>query len=391
MAHQDTRFFNTEKLFFLALSCLALLFTYRSGLLDPLLGAASLPPAVEPLPSLPGPPMQEGVNLKEGFPEPDAQLAALGRPKLTPVSRNPFAPAFDELRVVAAQLTSTVTLSPAGGTADVTIGYRILPHPVSKFEFLLPPNVRLVRVSGSGVIEHDNPKPTQELGEDGNLYAVRLRSPVDRRYELTLRLSWARPRGRSVLDVPEILMPDTTHERGLIVIQNPTRMHAKIDSAENVTRLTEENLPPGLDPAKLLAAFVYTSHPYAIRLDVSRKIVHVARPKDRPDKPKPKDLPDKPAPGTQVKGPQKTPKQPKQPPVEPGPEWKVPVSFKGTYKVGNRICVLLENAGDVIRKFEGDRVLGMTVVKIYPTSVILENEEGTRFRFKDKLREEHEY
>ena len=70
----------------------------------------------------------------------------------------------------------------------------------------------------------------------------------------------------------------------------------------------------------------------------------------------------------------------------------MPFGLTGTVKVGTTRSALLEDAGGNIRRLkEGDIALGMTIEKINPTSVILKNEKGQRFKLKGKMLQQYEY
>lgn len=372
MAGEKTPLLSTERLVFIVLAALLGLFLWRTA-------------RVQPLPDVPGAPRQRGVKMVDGQPEPTAALAAIGAPDFwAPGARNPFGPAQDSLRVVAATVFSLVRVSAAEATADVRVDYRILPHQLAKFEFLLPPDVKLLQVDGDGVVDKLNPE-MRNLGQDGNQFTIRRRSPVDKKYTLNLRLTWARKPGAHTISVPDILLPDATHERGVIAIAPAPGSQVAVVATQNVSPVPVDKLPPELAAKDCSAAFRYASHPYSIDLEISR------RPEPTITKTTTGGIdsaPTKPGPTTKIDTqPSRTAgAQPST--VNP---WKVPVKFKGTVTVGIRRAVLLEGAGQIVQKFEGDTHLGIEILEVRPTSVILRNEKGELFKFRDKASEDNQF
>ena len=268
MAAGRTGFLNAERALFAALALLLATFLWRMA-------------SVESMPALPKAPRQEGVQVTEGYVEPSVELRSEALPEFwSPGARDPFAPAYDSLRVISAKVTALMKFSPSSGTALVDIEYRILPHPVSKFQFLLPPGVELIRADGSGVINRSKPDK-KDVGPDGSQYTVRLGTPVvDKKYMLHLKLAWQQKAGDQVLRVPEILLPDATHERGVIALAASRNMPVRVQSVKNVTGVAIESLPANLTRNRLLphqrcfAAFSYRAHPYSIGLTVSTQVAN---------------------------------------------------------------------------------------------------------------------
>jgi hypothetical protein len=392
MAQVKIRFFNVEKTLFFLLTGLAAFFIWRAGMVDAGLESVGLPPVRAPLPKMPGPPEQTGIEVTESMQDPAARLDMVAVPDFwAPGARNPFAGSFDSLRVVAAKVTAQMTVTPRGGVGEVEIEYRILPHPVSEFEFLLPAEATLTRVYGSGVINQTAPQ-MRDLGEEGRQYVVKLRSPVDKRYVLRLRLRWTKPAQMQTMKVPEVLLSNMTHERGVIILSAQPGMRVRVKNSEKVSSLDLAQLSPALKRPGTFVAFSYNKPGYAVWLDVSGKAEVVIKPKIEdpivgPEKPKPPKNPNTPL---------KNPNTPKNPTVVVTPKeidkWTLPIGFVGTGKVGTKRFALLKDKDDNIRKvLKGDVVLGMTIVQVKPSSVIVRNEKGVFFEFKDKLRGENEY
>ncbi len=377
MAAQRTGFLNAEKTVFVLIVCLLGFFTWRAV-------------RTEPLPGLPGAPQQKGTQITAGYSLPEDSLRAIEVPNFAEAgSRDPFGQAFDSLRVVAAKVTAVMTVSALSGTAVVDIQYRILPRPISTLRFWLPEYVRLVRVEGDGLTEGYEPE-VQNFGENGKQFTVRLRAGVVKKYALRLRLAWLRRGDASVLRVPEVLLLDTTQESGLIALVAAPRTQVAIRTAKNVTPVPIETLrlPEGMTAERPFAAFGYRAHPYEIELGVSEVKVADAG-GATPTPPRPPVLPA--SPGHKTTEPPENSNKMTGPPI-PVKEWQLPVSFVGTADFGGRMCVLLKDkSGAISRKFEGDKLHGLTIVKIYPSSAIVENEKGEQFIFKDKLRGEHDY
>ncbi len=389
----QVRRLNIEKTLFLLVTVLALSFVWRAGLVDAGLRGVGLPPARPPLPPVPGLPERSGVRIIDSIQEPTTSLDKIAVPDFwAPGVRNPFAGAFDSLRVVAARVTAQMTVTPAGGAGEVEIEYRILPHPVAEFEFLLPTGAQLTHVYGSGVTNPTQPE-MRDLGADGRQYVVKLSSPVDRRYLLRLRLTWAKPPGRPVMKAPEIVLPDATHQRGTIILSAQRGMQVRVREAEGVSALDLNKLAPTLKRPGAFAAFSYRRPGYAVWLDVSGKA-------DVTVKPPPEDTvvikPKPPMPATNPNVKTQDPTTPKDPtPTATTAEvdkWTLPVGFSGTVQIGSTRYALIKDKDNNIRKVtKGDIILGMKVIEIKPTSVVLQNNRGERFEFKDPLRDKHEY
>jgi len=390
MAAGKMGFLNAERALFAALALLLASFVFRTL-------------SVKPMPPLPKAPRQEGVRVAEGYVEPAVELRLQAVPEFwSQGARNPFAPAYDSLRVVAAKVTALMKFSRSSGTALVDIEYRILPHPVSKFQFLLPPGVELVRADGSGVVNRSKPDK-KDVGPDGTQYTVRLGTPVvDKKYMLHLKLAWRQKAGDQVLRVPEILLPDATHERGVIALAASRNMPVRVQAVNNVTAVPIESLPANLTRNRLLphqrcfAAFSYRAHPYSIRLSVSTRVAKRGNGgnggKRGSEGIKP---PPPPPPRRRLPPPPPPPKRgttPIQITGKNGPTWRLPFGLTGTVKVGTTRSALLQDASGNIRRLkEGDVALGMTIEKINPTSVILKNEKGQRFKLKGKILQQYEY
>ena len=257
MAGERRTFLNAEKTLFVLLVLLLGFFVWRVV-------------RIEPLPDLPGAPKQRGVKMVEGYPDPAGGLGVFRAPDFAAAGvRNPFDSVFESLQVLAATVASHVRVSTAGATAEVQVEYRILPRAVSKFEFLLPADVQLVSVEGSGV-DRTGPE-VKNLGADGNHYTVRLRWPVPKKYTLTLHLAWSKRAGGSVVSIPEMLFPDATHERGVIAVSAAgPGLQVSVKTAQNVTPVPLDSLPAGLTWKGCFAAFRYASHPYGIDLGCRR-------------------------------------------------------------------------------------------------------------------------
>jgi len=400
MAAQKSSFLNPEKALFLAFALMLGFLVWRAGFVDDALEAAGLPRARQPLPELPGDPMQRDVTVTEGYADPASRLAMAELPDfLATGTRNPFAEAYDTLKVVAAHVTTFAKITRSGGIAKVHVDYRILPHPVSEFEFRLPLGASLVNVYGSGV-KPDYRTNKRDLGEDGTEYTVSLRSPVHKKYTLDLQVNWPRRAGTDIIQVPEIVLPNATHERGLIALAARPNLPVSLKSPTGVTLIEMEEIPAGLLDRndylagfRTVAAFRYAAHPYSIGLDVSKRVATtkidtgpiVVRRTDPPT----------PNPNTRT-GPTVNPNTRTTDntviPTPAGPEWKLPVSFTGTLMVGSKRFALIKDKDETIFKMaKGDMVLGMTIVKVNPTSVILKNEKGQLFKFKDGLRSVNNY
>lgn len=412
MSEQRWRFFNPEKVLFGVLAALLVLFVWRAGLLDPAadvaeraLGEAGLdihlPRAVAERPELPGPAYYEDVA-RETAPR---RLALDERPL---GSRNPFAPAADDLQVVAADLTALVEVESEQATADILIRYWILPQPVDEFRVLLPPGVGLVRAAGSGVIQPDQP---DESTEDGDLYTIRLRAPARENFPLRLRISWSRPDDSDILDIPDVILPGTTHHGGLIALAAHPDTHVALLDFENLTpvgELDDLSLPEALSPSErhpLFAAFRYTHEsprPRSIKLNMSegftlaqRRDRPVRRPPRRDPRPEPGDEAEEPeqrrppevSPGTQVEPPEDE-RDEDEGPVEVSaarPEFQLPVSFMGTFRVdaeNTYEATLRDQTGIPVKVSQGDVIYGLVVQDIGPGYVIVENEAGRLFRLR---------
>ena len=73
-----------------------------------------------------------------------------------------------------------------------------------------------------------------------------------------------------------------------------------------------------------------------------------------------------------------------------------PVEFMGTFAAegpDKRIGVVLKerDKGTMHRRYEGDELLGITIVKVNPSAVILKDSEGRFFEYRDKPRTTNEY
>lgn len=355
MAGAKNKEFSPERLLFMVLLLLLVFFGWRTY-------------RIKPLPSLPGTPQQKGIGYVEGFKSPAESAAAAGNFNYAAQGvRSPFEKANDNLRVMAAVLISQINILPAGGSAEVVVDYRIMPYPANSFQILLPANVKLLRVDGAGVLKRDGLEPEQ-TGE-GNLYTVRLATPVDNKYLLRLHLEWPKVEGREFLQVPVIKLPDATHHRGIIVLSaaQPLRVQA-----ENLQPAQVDGLPGEMKNKFTFAAYRYTSLPYQMFVDLTPP-------------PKPPDPPKPPA--------NQPPENPKveTKPVDPEKPWQLPVTYKGTIMTGDRRSVLLQSGDEILRKFEGDEVLGLTIIEINASSVILENKKGQRFKLRDTSRDKNEF
>ncbi len=406
MSEQRRRFLNPEKILFGVLAALLVLFVWRAGLLDPAadmaeraLGEAGLrvdlPRAIEELPELPGPAYHEDVA-RETAPR---RLALDERPL---GSRNPFAPADDDLQVVAADLTALAVVESEQATADILIRYWILPQPVDAFRVLLPPGVELSRAAGSGVVQPDEP---DESTEDGDLYTIRLRAPARESFPLRLRISWSRPDDSDILDIPDVILPGTTHHGGQIALAAHPDTHVALLDYKNLTPVGELDglsLPEALSPSEqhpLFAAFRYTHdspRPRSLKLNMSEGFTPAQRrdpppirqtePDDEPD-----DEPDEPeipvSPTTVVEEPDDE-RDEDEGPVEVSaarPEFQLPVSFMGTFRVdaeNTYEATLRDQTGIPVKVGEGDVIYGLVVKNIGPGYVIVENEAGRLFRLR---------
>jgi len=387
MADGKTRWLNPERILFGLLACQLVFFGWRAGLFDAPLQAVGLPPAVGPLPEVPMDPQQPAV--------PDNPL-----PKLLQVERSelgerrPFEPARDILRVLSARVTSFVKISRFGGQATVDVKYSILPRPVKEFRFSVPKHVRLRVEERDGITLHQLRKKAGGASSDGAEYTVKLRSGVNEKYRLRLYLSWARQSRADILEIPELILPDKTHESGLIIVAYRPPMPVKPlpNASQNVTYVPTDKLtvPSGLISSqdhrsgyRVFAGFEYRTHPYSIKLDVSPKAVpRVVIKRPRFPKGPIANLPDN------KRVPIKRPKDPKdgngEKPKKPVPKpgWKLPVSYMGTVSVtadNTRFVLLKLKDGNPVRVSKGDVVHGMTVIEIRPRSVILKNDKDELF------------
>jgi hypothetical protein len=170
-------------------------------------------------------------------------------------------------------------------------------------------------------------------------------------------------------------------------------MQVRVREAEGVSALDLNKLAPTLKRPGAFAAFSYRRPGYAVWLDVSGKA-------DVTVKPPPEDTvvikPKPPMPATNPNVKTQDPTTPKDPtPTATTAEvdkWTLPVGFSGTVQIGSTRYALIKDKDNNIRKVtKGDIILGMKVIEIKPTSVVLQNNRGERFEFKDPLRDKHEY
>ena len=310
---EKPRFLNAERVLFALLACVLGACAWRAGLLAPL--HPMLDPR-KPLAPMPGPARHKEVE-GAAFSDPAGALESIKTDTFWGHDRrSPFEPPSGPPRVVAAKVSALFRIRGPAGTADVNINYRIMPDPVSKFEFWLPAHVSPVSVKGANMASPNRPEVAPK--GSGKLYTVKLTWPAYDRYDLRLRLKWKEPQG-PLAQIPKLLLPNVTEgkERGLLVVAAPEREDVFVKATEKLAAYPTDKLPPELAAQGCIAAYTYRS-PYAIELGIRPKIVTYrprVKPKERPvvKKPRALDLPKNPF----------VVKKPKRPPVKKTPTKKI--------------------------------------------------------------------
>ena len=194
-------------------------------------------------------------------------------------------------------------------------------------------------------------------------------------FKIVLNLSMP-VKSQPQIDFPEIIFKDAEKETGYIGMMVTPTFDVKAGTVEKLELASDQAALPGA-----VQAYKYSSHPYKLSVALTRKQLVAGK----PDKPvKPVDKPGNPV-GKPTDKPADNPADAK---------FEVPFTFKGMVKRElDKPIVLLEDKQDkkLKRCSVGDTLNGLTITRIYPTSVIVKDDKGNEYELQDSLRQKYDY